>query len=436
MNSFTKNSRFAMSSMVLLLAAALTGCSDRDPILGIGNGVVTTAVVNDVSVLSSNPTAAATLVCPDATIDVTFTVPSGLGMDPLTVNNTTFTLVGPGPLFTPVVATSITMDIPGLIATFTPSTPLVDGDLYTITIVSGASGAVDLDTPANELLANFTSTFTAGPQSGVCALPPGPSSVNMGLAEPFGIAATAGVTNAPTLPMTHINGDVVLDPDFTCNAVSVDNAGGFGLCGGSPPTINGQVITNTFPNTTDSAAIKADLNAAFISITPPAGPPAAGGLAGGVAIAAPTTMGAPGVIMVLGDNYFTPGVYISGTSILISDDLTLDGLGDPNAEFFFQSASTLTTADGAVGPGVHTRILLINGAKASNVWWQVASSATIGDFTEFEGNILAAIDITMKVGATSCGRMMAGAWVGVPGGMGAFVFESNVVSVPGNGCLL
>jgi hypothetical protein len=30
-----------------------------------------------------------------------------------------------------------------------------------------------------------------------------------------------------------------------------------------------------------------------------------------------------------------------------------------------------------------------------------------------------------------CGRMMAGAWVG---GAGAFVFDANVVSVPGNGC--
>lgn len=428
MNSSKIFSRYAIPSLVLLLSAAVVGCSDRDPILGIGAGVVTTQV----SVLSSNPTAAATLVCPDATIEVTFTVPSGLGMDPLTVNNTTFTVVGPGPLFTPVTATSITMDVPtSTIATFTPNAPLVDGDVYTITIVSGAGGVKDMAPTANEMAVDFTSTFTAGPGSGACA---GPSTIAMGLAEPFGIAATAGVTNAPTAPLTHINGNVVLDPDFSCNAVAVDNAGGFGLCGGSPPTINGQVITNTFPNTTDSAAIKADLNAAFLSITPPAGPPAVGSLAGGTPIAAPTTMGAPGVVMVLGDNYFTPGVWISGTSILISDDVTLDGQGDPNAEFFFQSASTLTTADGAASPGVHTRILLINGAKASNVWWQVASSATLGDFTEFNGNVLAAIDITMKVGATSCGRLMAGAWVGVPGGMGAFVFESNTVSIPGNGC--
>ncbi len=258
--------------------------------------------------------------------------------------------------------------------------------------------------------------------------------VNLGLAKPFAIAATAGVTNTMTSPITHINGDMVLMPDLTCNAVTVDNAGGFGLCGGMPPTINGKVITNTYPDTTTAGAIKADLNAAFLAITPLAGPPAVGSLGGGTPIAAPTTLGnVAGSPLVLGDNWFTPGVYTSITSLLLAGDLTLDGQGDPNAVFIFQSASSLTTADGASSPGAHARILLTNGTKASNVWWQVATSATIGSYSEFQGNVLAAFDITMKTGSTACGRSMAGAWAG---GSGAFVFDSNVVSVPGNGCPL
>ena len=258
--------------------------------------------------------------------------------------------------------------------------------------------------------------------------------INLGLATPFAIAATAGVTNTITAPLTRINGDVVLDPNQTCNAVTVDNAGGFGLCGGMPPIINGTVITNLYPDTTRSTAIRAALNAAFLTITPLAGPPAVGTLGGGTPIAAPTTLGdVAGNPPVLGDNWFTPGVYTSGTSILITGDVTLDGQGDPNAVFIFQSGSSLTTADGAASPGAHTRILLSHGTKASNVWWQVASSATLGSYSEFRGNILAAYDITLKTGATACGRSMAGAWVG---GSGAFVFDSNVVSVPGNGCPL
>ena len=113
---------------------------------------------------------------------------------------------------------------------------------------------------------------------------------------------------------------------------------------------------------------------------------------------------------------------------MVTGDLTLDAQGNPNAVFVFQSSSTVGTAAGGPTPASRTRILLVNGAKASNVWWQAASDATLGLYSEFQGNILAARDITMKTGATSCGRLFAGAWVG---GAGAFVFDSNVVSVPG-----
>ena len=204
--------------------------------------------------------------------------------------------------------------------------------------------------------------------------------INLGLAGPFAIAATAGVTNTMTAPITHINGNVVLTPDQTCNAVTVDNAGGFGLCGGMSPTITGTVITNVYPDTTTATAIKADLNAAFLEHYA-LGRAASSWFVGQVAppIAAPTTLGdVAGNPLVFGDNWFTPGVYTSTTSILITGDVTLDGQGDPNAVFVFQSASSLTTADGAPSPGAHARILLTNGTKASNVWWQVASSATTG----------------------------------------------------------
>jgi hypothetical protein len=352
-------------------------------------------------------------------------VPSGKEMDPDSIDESTFTVTGPGG--DSVEAASVELDNDGTTAIFVPESALVEGDIYTATIQGGAGGVKDRASPANEMASNFIWTFEVGPATGNCV-----SAVNLGLAEPFGVAATAGVTNTPTVPITHINGDVILDPDQTCNAVNVDNAGGFGLCGGSPPTINGQVITNTFPDVTTSAAVKADLNAAYLSITPSAGPPAAGSLDGGTPIAAPTGMGAvTGSALVEGQNLFYPGVYTSITSIMISDDLTLDAQGNPNATFVFQSASTVGTAAGAPSPGAHARILLINGASASNVWWQAGSSATLGLYTEFEGNILAAFDITMETGSTSCGRLMAGAWVG---GSGAFVLDSNVVSVPGDGC--
>jgi hypothetical protein len=96
----------------------------------------------------------------------------------------------------------------------------------------------------------------------------------------------------------------------------------------------------------------------------------------------------------------TPGVYTSASSLGLSGDLTLNGGGNPNAVFVFQAGSTLTAGSGS-------RVFLIDGAQACNVFWQVGSSATIGVGSEFVGNILALTSITMNTGATLDGRALA-----------------------------
>lgn len=52
-------------------------------------------------------------------------------------------------------------------------------------------------------------------------------------------------------------------------------------------------------------------------------------------------------------------------------------------------------------------VILAGGAQAKNVFWQTGSSATIGDNTNFKGNVLALTSITMNSGATAQGRMLA-----------------------------
>jgi len=91
----------------------------------------------------------------------------------------------------------------------------------------------------------------------------------------FALAATAGAANTAA---TVINGDVVLNPTATCNAVPVGASGTFGLCGGAAPSVNGTVVTPTYPNTTLAQQVTDALRAAYLSITPPTGPPAAGSL--------------------------------------------------------------------------------------------------------------------------------------------------------------
>lgn len=102
----------------------------------------------------------------------------------------------------------------------------------------------------------------------------------------------------------------------------------------------------------------------------------------------------------LAGSRLTPGVYTSAGSIGLSGDLTLDGQGDPNAVFVFQAGSTLTVSSAS-------RVLLIGGAQACNVFWQVGSSASIGSTSPFAGNILAFTDITLTTGATLNGRALA-----------------------------
>lgn len=100
----------------------------------------------------------------------------------------------------------------------------------------------------------------------------------------------------------------------------------------------------------------------------------------------------------LGGTTETPGVYNSAAGTFgITGTLTLDAQGNPNAVFIFQAASTLITASAS-------NVVLVNGAQASNVFWVVGSSATLGTSSTLQGNILALASITVTTGTTIDGR--------------------------------
>ena len=104
-----------------------------------------------------------------------------------------------------------------------------------------------------------------------------------------------------------------------------------------------------------------------------------------------------------GGKTLAPGIYKSTSSLLIQKgNLTLDAQGDPNAVWIFQVASALTTVGGAGG-----NVILSGGAQAKNIFWQIGSSATIGDYTAFYGNVLALTSITMNSNAVLQGRILA-----------------------------
>jgi len=113
---------------------------------------------------------------------------------------------------------------------------------------------------------------------------------------------------------------------------------------------------------------------------------------------------------------FAPGLYKTSSAVTLnSGSVTLDGQGDPNAVFVFQIGTTLITAGG-------TQVILINGAQAQNIFWQVGSSATLGVSSAFVGNLIAYTSVTLDTDATLLGRALAS--------NGAVTLESNIVTVP------
>lgn len=203
--------------------------------------------------------------------------------------------------------------------------------------------------------------------------------VALGTAANYAIIAYSTITNSSTVSdQTTITG------------------GNVGL---NPGTAETGFVTGTYVATfdnADAAAGKSDLSTAYTN-------------ASGLLQPAVLPSDLSGIT-------FTPGLYsTSSTVTLNSGSVTLDGQGDPNAVFIFQIGSTFNAAGG-------TQVLLVNGASAANVFWQVGTSATINGAAAWQGNILAYASISLGTDATLHGRALAE--------NGAVTLLSNKITVP------
>jgi hypothetical protein len=197
----------------------------------------------------------------------------------------------------------------------------------------------------------------------------------MGTEQNFAVLGASTVTNTGSSVIT---GDLGLHP-------------GTAITGFPPGLVTGEM------HATDAVALQAqtDTTATYLDL---AGQPCN------------TTISAD-----LGGQTLTPGVYCSASTMGLTGALTLDAGGDPNAVWVFQMGSTLTTAS-------NSSVVLINGADACNVFWQVGSSATLGTTTSFVGNIFALTSITLNNGASVSGRVLAR--------NGAVTLDNNTITAP------
>lgn len=104
----------------------------------------------------------------------------------------------------------------------------------------------------------------------------------------------------------------------------------------------------------------------------------------------------------LGGKTLLPGVYSFGhaaTANLIGT-LTLDAGTDLDPVWIFLASSDLIVQSGST-------VALMNGATSCDVFWWVGSSATIGTYSDFVGNIMADQSIALQTGATLDGSALA-----------------------------
>merc|ERR1712166_1021003 len=94
-----------------------------------------------------------------------------------------------------------------------------------------------------------------------------------------------------------------------------------------------------------------------------------------------------------------PGLYKWGSNVGFTSSLTFDGAADGKV-WILQMTGDLIVGAGAI-------VTLKNGAKAENIFWQVAGSTTLHTTAEMKGTILCATAIDFQTGSSLNGKALA-----------------------------
>jgi hypothetical protein len=216
----------------------------------------------------------------------------------------------------------------------------------------------------------------------------GPAKVNLGTAGHFVILSKSGITDVPTSTVT---GNVGTSPitgaadHLTCTEVTGSvfavNAAGPSPCSTMAPSRLTTAVGDMQTAYTDAATRP---NPDFLNL--------GAGNIGGLTLA--------------------PGLYKWGTGVIIPTDLTISG--DANSVWIFQISGNLLLDNGVA-------VRLSGGARAENIFWQIAGRAVLGTTSQFEGIILCKTLISMNTGATINGRLLA---------QTAVTLQKNAVTMP------
>lgn len=354
------------STLTDLAGNGLAGNAAVLPNAGNHTWTFTTSAASDATAPTASTLSPAngTTVCLNKVVSATFSE----AMDAATIDTTSFSVTDNGV----AVTGSVSYDAASRVASFVPSDPsgFAPSKSFVVAIRSGVNGVADL--AGNALTNDVVWGFTTGTQ-------PCLSSVNLGSAASFGsFGGAAGMTNDGI--NTVVNGNIGTTAACTLITGFHDAVNSYTETTLDAGIVNGSVFcAPPAPGTLATEAIAtqalADAQTAYneLAALPPGSDPGAGQL---------------------GNLVLVPGVYTAaGSTFAVTiGDLVLDAQGDANAVWVFQSAASLT-----VGlPATPRQVLLINGAQAKNVFWQVGSSARIEDGSTMVGTIIAPAGVTMS----------------------------------------
>jgi ice-binding like protein/Big-like domain-containing protein len=318
------------------------------------------------TVVSTYPDDEATGESSSATISVRFSE----AMAPLTLTDATF-LLERGDVAIAGAVTYFNRE-----AIFVPTADLDLNTTYTATITTQAE-----DLAGNELDETYTWSFETDATAAL-----GPAPVLLGAAGKFAVLAKSAISNVPTSVIT---GDLGLSP------AAASYVTGFSLTRAGTKWSSPQVVGDVFaadndpPTPTDLTTAVGNMEAAY---TDAAGRPT------------PTflDLGAGAI----GGLTLSPGLYKWTSTVTIPTDVTISGAA--NDVWIFQVSDDLTLS-------AAKNMILIGGARAKNIFWQVAGTVDLGTTSHAEGIILSQTAIQLGTGASINGRLLAQTAVSLAG---------------------
>lgn len=345
------------------------GCKDDDD--NTNPGTNPNPTTENPSVEATSPSNNASNVALNKIVSAGF----NQAMDASTFTNTTFTLMQG--------STSVagTVSYAGLTATFEPSTPLSDNTVYTATITNDVKNVAG-KALASEVKWNFTTGINAT----------GMNKVNLRSAENYVILAKTAINNSPTSAVT---GDIGISPAAATFITGFSLVDATGYATSSQITGRVYAADMAAPTPTTLTTAVDDMILAYNDAAGRSNPDFNELATGNI-----------------GGKTLVPGLYKWTNTVIAPTNLVISG--SSSDIWIFQIAGDLTVSTGV-------KITLSGGAKAENIYWQVAGEVTLRSTSDFKGIVLSMTGITLETGAVFNGRALA---------QTAVILDANTVTQP------